>query len=297
MANRKTRWWSAIAFAVAAMLLLAGLLAVSWQNPVERLRVGVLPDESPEMLRHHYEPLLARISAATGIPSELIIPADYGDLVDRFARREVDLAYFGGVSFLVAQHRAGAMPLVVRDIDLSFRSYILVRPDYPALSMAELKGARFAFGSALSTSGHLMPRHFMESRDIEPESWFAEIRYSGAHDRTAEWVRDGVVDAGAANAAIVEAMFAQGTLKRSDLRIVERTPPYADYVWAIQPDIPDETRFAIRDAFLMLSAAQPEHQKILRRLGAGSFLPALATDFADLRRIAVNQGLDVGGDD
>ncbi len=297
MASRKTKWWAAIAVSGAVAVLLAGLLAWPWQRPVERLRVGVLPDETAERLRHNYEPLLARISAATGIPCELIIPADYGDLVDRFARHEVDLAYFGGVSFLLAQHRAGALPLVVRDIDLSFRSYILVRADHPAQSLAELKGARFAFGSALSTSGHLMPRHFMEHRDIEPESWFAEVRYSGAHDRTAQWVRDGVVDAGAANANIIEAMFAQGALNRSDLRILERTPPYADYVWAIQPGIPDEIRFAIRDAFLELSATKAEHQGVLRRLGAGSFLPALTTDFADLRRIAGLQGLEVGGGD
>lgn len=266
------------------------LVAVLWDGPrdiaPERLRVGILPGEESEILRDRFTPLVQYLSHSIGLPCDLVIPPDYDALVRQFADGEIDLAYFGGLTFVRAEARAQASLLVVRRRDLEFRSYVLVRADYPAKSPTELKGTRFAFGSRLSTSGHLMPRFFMQRDGIEPEEWFSEVRYSGAHDVTAYWVRDGQVDAGVADAAIIDAMISDGRLGRGALRILERTPPYTDNVWAHRPDMPDNLRNRLRDAFLALDPRQADHRTILDALDADAFLPALTTDFQRLRQIA-----------
>lgn len=283
-----------------ALLFVAGFLMVETflpprQSAPEILRVGVLPDESKAVLRDRYQPLLDHLSAYSGVRMELVIPANYRELVDLFDQGEVDLAYFGGMSFLQAERRSRAVPLVMRDVDLTFRSYFLVRSENPADSLAELKGAKFAFGSSLSTSGHLMPRYFMQDSGIQPERWFSKVLYSGAHDETARWVRDGKVDAGVANALVIDSMLRSGALKPADVRILERSPPYADYVWAIQPRISLELRSKVRDAFLVLSTANPEHGEILSLIDAGAFLPSLIADFARLRQVAAELRLSEGG--
>ena len=280
-----------------ALLFVAGFLMVEtflpqWQSAPEILRVGVLPDESESMLRGRYQPLVDHLSAHSGVRMELVIPADYRELVDLFDQGEVDLAYFGGMSFLQAEQRSGAVPLVMRDVDLTFRSYFLVRPENPANSLAELEGAKFAFGSSLSTSGHLMPRYFMQEAGIQAETWFSQVLYSGAHDETARWIRDGTADAGVANALVIDSMLRTGALKPADVRILVRSPPYADYVWAIQPRIPGELRSKIRNAFLVLSPADPAHAEILSRIDAGAFLPSLTEDFARLRQVAAELGIN-----
>jgi ABC-type phosphate/phosphonate transport system substrate-binding protein len=38
-----------------------------------------------------------------------------------------------------------------------------------------------------------MPRYFLKEMDIIPEVFFSDTRYSGKHDLTAYWVRDGLV--------------------------------------------------------------------------------------------------------
>ena len=54
-----------------------------------------------------------------------------------------------------------------------------------------LKGKSFTFGSKGSTSGRLMPEHFIRvNTKMSPkESFGAEMNFSGAHDKTAQLVQ------------------------------------------------------------------------------------------------------------
>jgi phosphonate transport system substrate-binding protein len=279
------------AIIATALVAVTALLGTLPNTPYQRLRIGVLPDQDRKVLEARYAPLVEYLSHNVGIPCELAIPSDYDELVDWFTSRKIQLAYFGGLTFVEAQARADAVPLVSREIDLEFRSYYLVRADNTAATLADLKGTRFAFGSRLSTSGHLMPRYFMQSGGLRPEQYFAQVIYSGAHDRTAYMVRDGQVDAGVANANTIASMFKDGRLHDGDLRILGRTPPYADYVWAVRPEMPERIRIGILNAFLLLSPDRPNEKAILDSLDANAFLPALSTDFVRLGQIAAELSL------
>ncbi len=251
------------------------------------LRVGILPDVGVDNLQNRYDPLLAYLSAETGIEHELVLPENYAGLMRMFRDQEVDLAYFGGFTFVKAQTFYGARPLVMREIDTRFTSLFLVRGDDSALQLADFKDKTFSFGSELSTSGHLMPRYFMqEEKQIVPEQFFSEIHYSGAHDKTAYLVRDGKVDLGVANAEIIHAMIEDGRLKQGEIRTLWQTPPYADYVWAVHDYLDDAVKTQLRNAFLKLDVNNEHHNKMLSRLGARFFLPASASDFTRLKIVA-----------
>ena len=256
------------------------------------LRVGILPDVSVENLHQRYDPLLDYLSAETGIEHKLVLPENYADLIRLFRDQEVDLAYFGGFTFVKAQAFYGARPLVMREIDTRFTSLFLVRGNDSALQLADFKDKRFSFGSELSTSGHLMPRYFMQvEKQIVPEQFFSEIHYSGAHDKTAYLVRDGKVDLGVANAEIIHAMIEDGRLKQSEIRTLWQTPPYPDYVWAVHDNLDEDVITPLRNAFLKLDKNNKHHNKVLSRLGARFFLPAAASDFTPLKRVAESLGL------
>lgn len=250
------------------------------------LRVGVLPDESPERLRQRYEPLLDHLSEDLQITYELVIPSSYAELLSMFTNRGIDLAYFGGFTYVKARQQANAVPLVMRKIDTRFTSYFIVSSDSTADSLQDLRGEAISFGSKLSTSGHLMPRFFLEQQNIVPESFFDEIEYSGAHDKTAYRVRDGKVDVGVANAATIRSMLTDGRLSKDDIRILWETPPYANYVWAIRPEFDDASRTGLRDAFLQLTPENSRHEVILKEVNAKGFIPADADYFEDLEQIA-----------
>ena len=280
------------ALAVIGLAAMALLLSACATGPttetveIQQLRVGVLPDESSVALRSRHTPLLNYLSAELQIPCKLVIPEDYADLVRKFRDGEIDLAFFGGYTFVSIEAITGAVPLVMRDVDTRATSYFLVRTEDHRESIHEFSKARIAFGSALSTSGHVMPRYFLQQEGIEPEEFFSEVRYSGAHDRTAYWVRDGEVDIGVANSAVIDAMLERGRLNRKDIWVLWQTPTYANYVWAVPRTVPTEQRNQIVEAFLALSPANEGHAEILKLQQAGGFFPVTEDDFSRLRQIA-----------
>jgi len=286
------------ALAIFALVLTLGALAYYFLIPrgvtPTLLRIGVLPDETPTVLHFRYAPLLERLTERTGIETKLIIPSNYKQMLGLFADDEIDLAYFGGLTYVQAEVDASAQPLVMREIDTRFTSWFIVRGDMAQLELDDFKGKKLTFGSRLSTSGHLMPRHFLHQQwGIEPESFFADVGYSGAHDTSALLVRDGKFDLGAVNATIVEEMINAGRIKADDLKIIWETPPYPNYVWATHEYLHDDLKNQLRQAFLNLDPENPDDRRILQGLNAKKFLPASAGDFSMLGQIA--ERLDLMG--
>ncbi|NNJ96908.1 MAG: phosphate/phosphite/phosphonate ABC transporter substrate-binding protein [Gammaproteobacteria bacterium] len=253
------------------------------------VRVGVLPEMSESDLRQRYEPLLQYLSKQTSFEYTLVVPADYAELLRLFGTGEIDLALFGGATFVQANDLHQAQPLVMRDVDTRFISVFLVRHNDPATEVSDLKDRVLAFGSSLSTSGHLMPRYFLQqNKRIIPENFFGQVVYSGAHDKTAYMVRDGEADIGAVNAEIVNCMLRDGRLKQGDLRVVWQTPPYPNYVWAVPQHLNEDIKTKLRDAYLQLDYNDEHHRQILAGIGATSFLPAGIRQFQPLQQIAAD---------
>ena len=253
---------------------------------VSKLRVGVLPDVGHENLQKRNQPLFQYLTEETGINIQYIKLDKYKDLLEAFHERKVDLAWFGGYTFAKAHLQDRAVPLVMRDVDFKFTSYFLVRAEHPAKSISDFKNKVFAFGSRFSTSGHLMPRYFLSQKNIIPEKFFSAVRYSGKHDTTVKWVRDGTVNLGVSNSKVIDKMFREDVSTQKEIRVLWETPSYSNYVWAIHPSIDRATQIKVRDAFLGLSVENPKHKKILEQWNTHHFLPAAVEDFLIIRKIA-----------
>ena len=251
------------------------------------LRIGVLPDDSEAALRQRHSSLIEYLSEQLVIQVELIIPNDYPEIVALFGRGELDLAYFGGLTFVQAQARHGAQPLVMRDIDERFSSLLFTHPQHTAHTLSDFKGGILLFGSQLSTSGHLMPRHFLQKqlkKDVNQH--FSNIQFSGNHHNTVVQVLSGKADLGAVNSEIIQTMLRDGRILEDDIRVIEQTPPYTNYVWAVPDNLAEKTKNQLRDAFLRLGTHDKLHQDILTQSGASRFLPANNRDFKQLKNIA-----------
>lgn len=139
-----------------------------------------------------------------------------------------------------------------------------------------------------------MPRYFLNRQDIVPEDFFSVVRHSTGHDQTATWVADGTVALGVANCVIIQSLLDNGQLNGDEIRVLETTPPYSDYVWAVQATMDESARLAILEAFLALDPTLPAHREILRLQGANGYLPAGNEDFTLIRAAAEQAGLLAG---
>jgi phosphonate transport system substrate-binding protein len=157
----------------------------------------------------------------------------------------------------------------------------------------EIKGKSFAFGSKSSTSGHLMPRHFLKTTfNIDPDKDFAGAPlYSGAHDATAKMVESGKVQAGALNIEVWQRMLENKKVNPERVKVIWTTPEYVDYVWAARKGLSPELIEKFANAFLSLDASRAMDKDVLALQGAKKFVRANPADFDAIEKIGRSTGL------
>ncbi|HSV58696.1 MAG TPA: putative selenate ABC transporter substrate-binding protein [Variovorax sp.] len=274
-------------------LLTAALLtgaAASFAQPV--FRVTAIPDESPTELARKAAPLMEYLEAKLGTKVEFTPVTDYAAAVEALASRKVDLAWFGGFTFVQAQVRSGgkAIPIAQREEDEKFRS-VFITSDLAIKQLADLKGKDVSFGSQSSTSGHLMPRSFLLQAGLNPDKDFRRVAYSGAHDATIAAVAGGKVQAGALNISVWEKFVAEKRVDPAKVIAFYTTPPYYDYNWTVHADMPSATREKLTQAFLALSRDDPAGKEILELQRATRFVPTKADNYKGIESAARSAGL------
>ncbi len=276
---------------VLAAILAAGVspLAIAQARP---FRITAIPDESPTELARKAAPLVKYLEQRLGTKVEFTPVTDYAAAVEALANQQVDLAWFGGFTFVQALIRSGgkALPLVQREEDAQFRS-VFITTDPGIKSLADLKGKTLSFGSQSSTSGHLMPRSFMMAAGIDADKDLRRVAYSGAHDATVAAVASGKVDAGALNISVWEKLVADKKVDAAKVRVFHTTPPYFDYNWTVHADMPAAQRERLTKAFLDLSKATPEGREILELQRATRFVPTQVANYKGIESAARSAGL------
>ena len=275
------------------LALAAGVLCLA--VPAARaaeLRVSAIPDESPTELQRKFAPLGAYLEKQLGMSVKFMPVTDYAATVEGLAAGKLDLVWYGGFTFVQARLRTGtAIPLVQREEDAHFHSKIVVGAGSKAQSLQDLKGATFAFGSPSSTSGHLMPRYWLQQNGIDPDRDFKKVAFSGAHDITAKWVEAGKVDAGALNESIWQRLVDEKKIDPTKVRVLWTTPEFHDYNWTVRGDLDPKLVEKIRAAFLALDPARPEDKAILDLQRATRFIPTRPENYQAIEAAARSAGL------
>lgn len=274
-------------------LLACALLAFGTLSHAQQVfRITAIPDESPTELARKAGPLVKYLESKLGMKVEYTPVTDYAAAVETLVNRKVDMAWFGGFTFVQSSVRSGGktIPIVQRAEDEKFRS-VFITTDPAIQTLADLKGKDVSFGSQSSTSGHLMPRSFLLEAGVNPDKDFRRVAFSGAHDATIAAVASGKVQAGALNISVWEKFVADKKVDTSKVRAFYTTPPYYDYNWTVHADMPAATREKLTAALLALDPATPEGAEILKLQRASKFVPSKAENYKGIEAAAKNAGL------
>ena len=255
-------------------------------------KMTAIPDESPTELARKAVPLVKYLEQQLGMKVEFTPVSDYAAAVEALVNKQVDMAWFGGFTFVQASVRSGGkvIPLVQREEDEKFRS-VFITSDPDIKTLADLKGKTVSFGSQSSTSGHLMPRSVLLQASIDPDKDFKRVAYSGAHDATIAAVAAGKVDAGALNISVWDKFVADKKVDTSKVKVIFTTPPYFDYNWTVHADMPAAQREKLTKAFLSLSPATAEGKEVLDLQRATRFVPTKLENYKGIEAAGRNAGL------
>lgn len=209
------------------------------------LRFSAIPDSETTAQTERYAPLRDYLAEALGVSVEFVPASSYGASVEKFQNGDINLAWFGGVTGVQARERVeGAQAIAAGEKDLQFHSYFITHhsteidgsDNFP---MA-IKDLSFTFGSPSSTSGTVMPVHFIiQNTGMTPNDFFTRkpIGFSGAHDKTALLVQNGTYQAGALNYSSYHKLVDDGTIDPEKCKVIWKSPAYADYNFTAHPQL------------------------------------------------------------
>lgn len=267
--------------AAAAATTTAGCLGI---DDGESLVIGILPDVDPDTAVEQNVPLADHLENEIGVEIELQTTSDYASLVQSMVAENVDVAYFGGVSYVLANERADARAIAVAEQNgMTEWTSVFIAHTGTGIEtggeLAESENVEFVLGDPLSTTGSVMPTYYAhEELGIDIEEEFASSTHIGAHDAVLRTVSNGDADAGALNSRIFDARhsdeYAEGATE------IWRTPSFPNYPWAVGPTVSDELAVELQSAFLSLHEQVP--QETLDRLNVDRYVEATPSDFTDL---------------
>lgn len=232
-------------------------------------KIGAIPDQNASKLNKRFDELAAYVSEQTGFQVEYVPTVDYAALVTAFERGDVDLGWFGGLTGVQVRNAVpGAEAIAQRPRDEEFHSVFVAQKSLGLTSIEDVKGKALTFGSESSTSGHLMPRHFMMEAGIDPTADLdGAPNYSGSHDKTWKLVESGAFEVGALNEAVWEAAVDEGKVDLSKVDVFYTTPAYYDYNWTIN-DVEEkfgpDAKAAVKAALLSFGDANPEIMELFK---------------------------------
>jgi len=277
---------------LAAAICVLGLAFAAPAQSQTPLRVSAIPDEAPTELLRKFKPLGAYLEKETGLKVQWTPVNDYPAVVEGLAANRIDLAWLGGFTFVQARLRTGnAIPIVQRAEDERFLSRYIVPAASTAMSLQDLKGKTFAFGSPSSTSGHLMPRFFLMQAGIDPDKDFKRVAFSGAHDATVAFVASGRAEGGVLNASVWDKLVERGDPNAKAVKVIATTPPYYDYNWTVRGNLDPALVKKLTEAFLKLDPKIPADKEIMDLQRASKYVPTRPENYRGIEDAARAAGL------
>ncbi|WP_017727449.1 phosphate/phosphite/phosphonate ABC transporter substrate-binding protein [Halalkalibacterium ligniniphilum] len=261
----------------------------------EVFEIAVIPSQSIGEMQTGLDKLEAHLSEQLNREVSVEHYPNYNAVVEALNYNNIDLAYLGPLTYLIAHEQSGAQAIVTQLIDGEpyYYSYIITHKDSEWEDLDDLLEDRsevdFAFASISSTSGHLIPGLELRNRGVyesENEHEFNQLQFTGSHDLVTTLVQDQTVDAGAVDSAILEALMKEdeqngGTL-RDDIKVLWQSEQLYQYPWVVPAQTDDELIAQIQEAFLSI-----DDEEIFQVFGGASgFVVADDSQYADVLEAA-----------
>ena len=276
------------------LMTVAAFTAVAISAHAQQVfRVTTIPEEAATEQVRKFAPIANYLEKRLGMKVEFTPVSDYPAAVEALVNKKVEMVWFGGFTYVQAQIRSGGkiIPIAQREEDTKFQSVFIAKTDSGIKQLADLKGKQVSFGSQSSTSGHLMPRHYLLQAKIDPDKDFKRVAYSGAHDATIASVVSGKVEAAALDITVWKKFVAENKVDTKAVDVFYITPPFFNYNWSVHADMPADVRAKVTQALLELDPATPEGREILQLNRATRYIPTSPDNYKGIEAAGKSAGL------
>jgi len=289
-------------FPAGCCLLIFVALTTSVRSAPARdsLGFGLIAAASSQVLLKQWQPLLDDMSQALGVIVEPRLYDDYAGVIWAMAAGNVQIAWFGNKSAIEAVDRAGgevALKAVEDDGRAGYNALLIARADSGLRSVEDMFARAgeltYGDGDANSTSGHVIPAHYLFApRGIEPRAVFRRVVQNN-HEDNFLGVAEGRLDVATGNTLNLATSAARHPQAAAAVKVIWTSPliPSDPIVW--RADLGQGRKEAVR-AFLLgygrpgtdKSPERLDHErKVLRGMSRAGFQASDNSQLLPVRRM------------
>lgn len=236
------------------------------------LRIAVAAIISPQGTVESYSELANYLADKLARPVQLIQRRTYAEVNTLVAEDAVDLAFVCTSAYVDGHDQFGMKLLAAPMIngEAVYYSDLIVPATSTAQSIADLRGAVFAFTDPMSFSGRVYPTHLVRQLDSTPARFFQRTFFTYSHDRAIAAVAAGVADGAAVDSLVLDYAFLRDPTLRARIRVIHRSPPFGIPPVVVPPDLAPRQQRQLQDILLTMDQ-DPAGQRILAHLGIDRF--------------------------
>lgn len=246
------------------------------------LKMAILPVHTGEAMSSMFTPLLGYLSSETGYELQYISSQTYDGFGAAVEGSGAAVVFCDPLVFLTLQRTQGAVALatgIAADGGRTGSGVIAVAAASPVTGLAQLRGAPIACVARQSADGYVSQALSLRAAGIDLPGGARLVR-CGTMEEAAALARAGRV------AAAFLGPQAMNSADSAGLRVVSPGAPVPAWVCAALGGADPEAAARIATALFRLAPANPEHAKILARLGFARFAPPAAAELGELGRQA-----------
>ena len=226
-------------------------------------KIGIFGGEKPAETKTRTKLFQQYLEKELGVKVEFIYTTDYTTIIEALHRKKIQAAHISPFSYVIASRKTELVPLVTIGLNYeptTFHSIIIANAASPIKSIEDLKlhakELSIAFADPASTSGHLIPRAFLNSIGLDADSFKAKV-FAGNHAGVILSVQSGKSDIGATNNELAfKRMVEDSVIKQSDFRILWTSSPLVNDLVVIRKDV--DSAFIKKYKQVLLDADQKD---------------------------------------
>lgn len=260
-----------------------------------KFTVAYLPNESTEQNADARKGMAKDLSAAIGMEVVELQASDYNAVIEAMRTGKVEMAFFGPLSFSLANERAKAEPIGMKAKDgdkskATYKAVLIARSDSNLNSISDIKGKTMAFVDPNSTSGNIIPsasimKEFASEKltmdDLHTNGkFFSSVMFSGKHQAGLQAVIKGDVDVAPISDEILKAEIANGNAKEGAVKIIYSSDPIPAEPMAIRGDLPVELKDKVKK-FILSYDNEEYFEKVVGTKGS-RFVPTSIEDYKSI---------------
>ena len=295
---------------LSVLVLLALLLIeISCKNRTADLDANGMPGklvvaiytggDNPNGVKAAMQNLKGYLEKKTGLETDFVYATDYTAVIEALASKKAHIAYLSPFSYMLASQKHDITPMVTVGEDGGahlYHSLIFCNAQSAIKTIddvrARAKTLSLCFADPASTSGHLIPRAYLNTIGLNPDSAFKQVIFAGSHSASILAVATGKIDIGCSTKEYgVDILLKRQLLKPGAIRILWQSDPIVSSPIVIRNDINKDFALKIKNLYLNMAKDAPSvfqayiklYNTHIERL---SYIPVSDTMYNGLRKIA-----------